>query len=474
MSSYMTNKPNDFVKSAKIAMKDEQLRTALGRTTANVRVAYDEVFAELEDERAIRQQGREAKLRALHDLPHLLERAEKKIIDNGGTVLWAIDGDEANQHVLDICSQHDLKHGVKAKSMVTEEIELLPMLEKHGIEVVETDLGEYIVQVSDDRPSHVVMPAMHLTKESIRDLLMDKADMPYAETAEEMTAFARDTLRDKYLQADFGMSGGNFLIAETGHLVIVTNEGNGRMSTGIPPVHIALVGIEKVIPTWEDFLTLLQLLTRAATGQRLSVYVNIMSAAARADDSDGPRHFYLILLDNGRSDIYDSEYAEALACIRCGACLNICPVFTKVGGHAYGGVYPGPIGSVITPLLNGKDNAHPLPFASSLCGACKEACPINIDLPDMLLKLRRDLQHKQKPVWKAMMKGFGIGFSNPTLYNAGGKFASKVASGKGEQDMLKTLPYPLNGWTQNRDFPALAKQRFRDWWKENRDSDADQ
>ena len=233
-------------------------------------------------------------------------------------------------------------------------------------------------------------------------------------------------LRQEYIKADFGMSGGNFMIAETGTVAIVTNEGNGRLSTGMPPVHIAVVGIEKVIPTWEDFATLVQLLPRPATGQRLTVYVNMFNGPARSEEPDGPQEFYLILLDNGRSNIYGSEYSEALACIRCGACLNVCPVYQNVGGHTYGSVYPGPIGAVITPLLHGKENASPLPFASSLCGACKAACPVDINIPDMLIGLRRDLQDVQDPIWQVGMKACGFGFSHPLLFEMGGKVASAV------------------------------------------------
>lgn len=465
--------PNRFMESARIALDNIPLKTAIARATVNTNTARTAATAELDDHEAVRQQGRAAKLRALHDLPELLEQVEHIVTESGGTVLWAADGDEANQHVLDICRKHNVKRGVKSKSMVTEETQLVPFLEQHGITMVETDLGEYIVQVTGDHPSHIVMPVMHHTKEAIRDLLMKHANMPYAETPEEMTAFARKTLRQEYLRADLGMSGGNFIIAETGHIVTVTNEGNARLGTSVPPVHVALVGIEKVIPTWEDFITLVQLLTRHGTGQRLSVYTNVVRAAAQEGDGDGPQHFYLILVDNGRSDIYASEYAEALACIRCGACLNVCPVYQSVGGHAYGAVYPGPIGAVITPLLKGKENAVPLPFASSLCGACKAACPVDINLPDMLLKLRRDLETEQDTVWRVGMKGFAFGMSHPILYQAGGKATAamtedQVKTNPTGEPVIETLPFPFSGWTNHRDFPPFAKQRFRDWWKENR------
>jgi L-lactate dehydrogenase complex protein LldF len=467
----MDMNPNQFLEQAVIALDDIQLQTALERGTGNADRRRREAMAELADPNAIRLQGRAARLRGLDDLPDLLEQAERQIIARGGKVLWAADADEANRHVLNICREHNLRRGVKSKSMATEEIGLLPFLNQNGIEMVETDLGEYIVQLSGSHPSHIIMPVMHMTKEQIRDLFMDKLAMPYTDDPAGMTAWARKTLREEYLRADFGMSGGNFIIAETGSVVIVTNEGNGRLCTTVPPVHIAVVGIEKVIPTWEDFATLLQLLCRSGTGQRMSVYANVFNGPAMPGEPDGPEHFYLILLDNGRSDIYASEYAEALACIRCGACLNICPVYQNVGGHAYGATYTGPIGAVITPLLKGKTNAAPLPFASTLCGACQEACPVGINLPGMLLKLRRDLQAEQDPLWQMGMKAFGFGMSRPLLYDLGGRIAIEALQSLGEDagsDMLDSLPYPLNGWTDHRDFPVFPEERFRDWWRKNR------
>lgn len=458
---------NRFQQSAVVALDDIQLQTALDRGTGNADGRRRTAMNELPHAADLRQQGRGSRLRALHDLPDLLEQFEAKLTASGGQVLWALDAAEANAHVLDICRQHDLQRGVKSKSMVTEEIGLVAALEALGIEMLETDLGEYIVQIGDGHPSHIVMPIMHMTKEAVRDLLMDKIGMPYTESAGDMTAYVRALLRQKYLQADFGMSGGNFLIAETGTLVVVENEGNGRLSTGAPDVHIAVVGIEKVIATWEDFGTLIQLLPRSATGQRISTYVNIFNGPARAAEPDGPRHLYVILLDNGRSGIYETEYAEALACIRCGACLNACPVYQNVGGHSYGWVYPGPIGAIVTPLLKGKENAAPLPFASSLCGACKTACPVDINIPDMLLSLRRDLQHTQGAMWQMGMKAWQFGFSHPLLYEVGGK-AAGVASRAAEAAGLDSLPYPLSGWTDNRDFPPFAAQSFRDWWRTHR------
>lgn len=467
------NNANQFLHSATIALEDIQLKTALDRGTKNadlMRVAYME---ETTGAQALRQQARAAKLRALSDLPDLLEKMERNVIANGGKVLWAVDGAEANQHVIDICKQHQLRRGVKSKSMVTEETELVPALKAQGIEMLETDLGEYIIQVEGSHPSHIIAPIIHMTKEQVRDLFVEKLGMPPMPDPVNpnlMTDFARQKLRHEYLEADFGLTGGNFLIAETGTLVIVTNEGNGRLSAGLPPVHIAMVGIEKVVPTWEDFITLVQLLARSATGQRQTVYVNMFNGPAQ-QEGDGPQDYYLILMDNGRSNMYASEYAEALACIRCGACLNTCPVYQNVGGHAYGSVYPGPIGAVITPLLKGKENAVPLPFASSLCGACKQACPVDINIPEMLLKLRHDLEEEQPVLWRGAMKAWSVAFQHPLLYELGDKAASYGTQALLDTlggDALNELPPPLNGWTDTRDFPAFAQQSFRDWWRENR------
>jgi L-lactate dehydrogenase complex protein LldF len=470
--------PNHFPESAVIAINDIRLQTALDRGTNNADGRRRAVMSELGDDHAyaLRQQGRAARLRALHDLPELLEQMERNVVANGGHVLWAADAAEANQHVLDICRRHNLKRGVKSKSMATEEIGLLPVLETAGIRMVETDLGEYIIQLAGDHPSHIVMPVMHMTKEQVRELFMDKLDMPYSNEAATMTAHARKILREEFLQADFGMSGGNLMIAETGTVLIVTNEGNGRLSTGLPRVHIAVVGIEKIIPTWEDFATLIQLLPRSATGQRMTVYVNQFNGPARPGEPDGPEEFYLILLDNGRSEIFASEYAESLACIRCGACANTCPVYGVTGGHPYGSVYNGPIGAIVTPLLQGKSNAKYLPFASSLCGACKQACPVDIDIPTMLLKLRHDLESEQDAIWRVGMKAWNFGNTHPLLFELGGKVASAATGAITEvtgDDHLEMLPYPLHGWTEHRDFPPFASQSFHDWWRENRAPNAD-
>jgi L-lactate dehydrogenase complex protein LldF len=459
---------NNFVSLAKIALANEDQRAAvnLGTTTAfDKRLVAMGEFGAAHAE-ALRERGARAKRRALSRLPDLLEQAERKLTENGVQVLWALDGQEASQHVLDIIARHGVKRIVKSKSMVSEEIGLNHVLEGAGVEVVETDLGEFIVQLGHEPPSHIVAPVIHKSKESIRDLFVEQLGMPPTDSEETMTRFARQVLREAFLQADMGITGGNFIIAETGTLCLVTNEGNGRMVTSLPDVHVAVVGIEKIVETVEDYALLTQTLPRSATGQIMTVYTHLYNGPRREGEPDGPRHMYVILVDNGRSAIYQGAYAEALACIRCGACINACPVYRLTGGHAYGWVYPGPIGSVITPLLNGIENAKPLPHASSLCGACKVACPVDIDLPRMLLDLRSDLDERGEveATWRLGLKLWALVSATPWLFRAGGRLARLFTGDRPPQ----RLPAPLNGWTRYRAFPPFAKQSFHQQWAARR------
>lgn len=462
----MEAKSNDFIAVSDIAIQNPNLQEAVSRGTGNqyngrLRGMFEHSH---EHGNAIRQQAAEAKRRALRQLPQLLERAENRLTENGFKVLWAVDAEEANQHVLDIAAKHDVKTVTKSKSMLSEELGINDELENSHMRVVETDLGEYIIQLNNEPPSHIVAPVIHRTKQEIRDIFIRELDMESTDDAGEMVAFARQKLRDDFLQADMGISGGNFIISETGTLVLVMNEGNGRMVTTMPRIHIALVGIEKVIDTADDWTTLAQALTRSATGQKLSVYTNVLNGPRRDAESDGPDEVYVIFVDNGRSDIYAQEdYAEVLTCIRCGACQNACPVFRLTGGHAYGWVYGGPIGAVLTPLFVGMENAKPLPQASSLCGACKEACPVDIDIPRMLLKLRQDTVQKDlsEKVWDRGIKAWSMGMSAPWRYELGGKAARVGQNLTGGQ-----LPGVLGNWTQYRDFPDFAPQSFRQMWRE--------
>jgi L-lactate dehydrogenase complex protein LldF len=456
---------NNFIPAAQVAIHDSDLREAVSAGTySGFTKRQTAMFADGHDHgEAMRQQAAAIKRHGLNILPQLLQQAEENMLANGINVLWAVDAQEANAHVLEIARKHQVESVVKSKSMVTEETGLNHALEAAGIEVLETDLGEYIVQLGEETPSHIVVPVVHKTKASIRKLLMEKADMPPTDDTDQMAEFARETLRPRFLNADMGVSGGNFIIAETGSLCLVSNEGNARLVTSMPRVHVALVGIEKVIPTVEDYATLTQVLPRSATGQIMTVYTHMINGPRQAGETDGPEDVYVILVDNGRSEIYTTEYCESLACIRCGACLNACPVYQVTGGHAYGWVYPGPIGAVVTPLLTGLENASPLPYASSLCGMCKEVCPVDIDIPRMLLDLRRDLvdMGERNVVWDLGIKLWAMGMRSERIFTLLGKAASL-----GQNLMPKKLPGPLSGWTDYRSPPTFAKQSFHQLWKE--------
>lgn len=464
--SQMRVESNNFIPIAQVAVRDPELQAALTLGTNN---AYQNrlkaIFADgVVHGETMRQQAAAAKRRAIRSLPDLLEKAEANMIANGIQVLWAKDAAEVRRLVLDIAQKHNVKHIAKSKSMVSEEVALNDILVEHGIEAVETDLGEFIVQISGETPSHIVMPVMHKTKEAVRDLFMRVLGMPYTDDASAMTAFARKHLRQVFLRAEMGISGGNFIIAETGTLCLVTNEGNGRMVTALPRVHVGVVGIEKVVETVEDYVTLTQILPRSGTGQLMTVYTQMINGPRRPEDADGPDHVYVILVDNGRTNLYASRYAEALTCIRCGACANACPVYRSVGGHAYGYVYSGPIGAVVTPLLVGMENAKPLPQASSLCGICKQVCPVDIDIPRMLLELRHDQVQRGESdkSWGLRMKIWAIGMRSPRLFAFGGAVARF-----GRNRLLKQkFPPPLNQWTKYRDFPQFAEKSFHQLWAE--------
>ncbi len=455
----------DSFKSATIiALDDIQLQTALDRGTTRAVNGRINAMSETTDAQALRQQAARARERALNKLPELLEQLEANVIKHGGKVLWARDAKEANDLVLSLCHEHSIKRVTKAKSMVAEEIDLAHHLEAHGIESTESDLGEYIIQLANEKPSHIVFPVLHKTKEQVAEVLHDKIAMPMTNDPERMTRYVRGIMRQKYLDADMGISGVNFAIAETGTIVTVENEGNNRLSAGAPRVHVAIMGLEKVLESVEDFAILVQLLARSATGQRMTVYGSMMTGPKRPAEPDGPEVFYLLILDNGRSKILGGEYAEALKCIRCGACLNVCPVYQNIGGHAYGSVYPGPIGAVFSPLLAGVTNMPSLPHASSLCGACQTACPVDIAIPDMLLRLRRDLVQEggQTLGWRLGMKLWQIGMQSSLLYKLGGwgaGLATHVLAGK--KGKITQLPPPFNGWTDSRDFRPFATQSFR-------------
>jgi len=377
----------DFKAASSRALRDPELRANFRRAMDGLIGKRAAQFADPAEWASLRARGAEARARALSKLPELLERLETRCRANGIHVHWAETTTEANEEVLAILKRHGATHVVKGKSMVSEEMHLNDFLEHHGIESLESDLGEYIVQLDHETPSHIIMPAIHKNRKQIARLFGEKIrNAKYTEDVDELTAIARRVLRKKFEEAHAGISGVNFAVAETGTLFLIENEGNGRMSTHVPPVHIAVMGIEKVLERLEDVPPLLTLLTRSATGQPISTYLNMITSPRAADEKDGPREVHLVILDNGRSKIYaDPELRTTLRCIRCGACMNHCPVYTRVGGHAYEAVYPGPIGKILTPQI---ENRPDLPHASSLCGACVEVCPVEIPITKLMIRLR--------------------------------------------------------------------------------------
>ena len=380
----------DFSRNVTRALKDAQLRKNFKFAMGNFILKRREIFSDEVETEQLRTLGSRIKVRALNQLPHLLEQLEEKCTENGIQVHWAETTSEANHLVLRIMKTHKATRLVKGKSMVSEEMELNDFLHKNGIEAIETDLGEFIIQLNGEKPSHIIVPAIHKNKKQIAQIFHKKiSDTPYTEDVEALNAIARKTLRQKFFEAQVGLSGVNFAVAETGTLCLVENEGNGRMCTTVPPVHIAVMGLEKVVEKLADVPPLLRLLTGSATGQLITTYVNMITSPRKNSEKDGPTEVHLIILDNGRSEILvDPELRQTLQCIRCGTCLNHCPVYTRIGGHAYGFVYPGPIGKILNPQVEGLKKAGILATASSLCDACAEVCPVKIPIPHLLRRLR--------------------------------------------------------------------------------------
>ena len=465
---------HDFRADAKTALANPHLQSALAGATDTFRTARLARLGELPDPDGLRDQLKAIRAATLANLADYLEQFEQNAIAAGAQVHWARDGEEANQIVLDIAKQHGVTMTVKSKSMTTEETHLGPALEKAGIEPVETDLGEYIVQLANEPPSHLVGPALHKTRQQIAELLseqvgrkLDPDDIP------TLAGEARILLRDKFLEAGLGITGANIGVAETGSVVLVMNEGNGRLVTSLPPVHIAVMGIEKVCPTWDDAAVWLSLLARSSTGQQLSVYTNVVTGPAREGDPDGPQEVHIILMDNGRSNLLGTQYEEVLQCIRCGACLNACPVYQNVGGHTYGHAYSGPIGAVLVPLLNSLEDYEALPHASSLCSACLDVCPARIDLPRMLLDLRaEEAQTDVIPLPEQLIeKSAAWLLGHRRLFNlaldVGRIFQTPLVAG----NHLR-IPDALNP-AGERQLPSLAPRSFHELWDEISDDDAE-
>lgn len=452
------------------ALNNKHLKTALGRATGRMSAQRVNAMSAV-DGQTLRDQVRQMKEYVLRHWPALLEQLESKLRANGVQVHWARDAAEANTIILEIARRSNVKKVVKGKSMATEEILLNQTLEKAGIPAIESDLGEYIIQLNGEPPSHIVAPVIHRRLEDIAEIMHQQLDMPLTLDPEVMCAMARAKLRQEFLTADMGVTGCNFAIAETGTICIVTNEGNGRLTSTLPRIYVALMGIEKVVPTVEDAFLQYQALCRSCTGQQVSVYLSMTSGPRKAGDADGPTEFHVVLLDNGRSDMLAHGYGEALMCIRCGACLNSCPVYREIGGHAYGSTYSGPIGAVISALLPmDVTDVNQLPHASSLCGACRDACPVKIDIPRLLLDLRHDqVEAGESALFdRAAILGFVQAMQSQSRYEQAGKLASLTTNllANFSGGNLKFMPPPLSGWTQSRDFPPFARKSFRELWAE--------
>jgi L-lactate dehydrogenase complex protein LldF len=434
------------------ALDDQQLRTNVPRAVDRFASHRVDGLAELHDADGLRHAARAVRAAVLADLPDIAERFAAAVEANGGTVHWAPDAAAASRHVLDICRAHGAQSVVKSKSMATEEIGLNDELEADGLRVTETDLGEWIIQLAREAPSHIIAPAVHHDRRSIATLFAADGRTEPGDEPVELNAYARQRLRERFLAADIGVSGGNLGVASTGSILLVSNEGNARMCTSIPPVHIAVVGVERLVADWSQADLLLTLLTRSATGQRLSSYVSVLTGHEPGPVGGRRQELHVVLLDGGRSDLLGTDLEEALACIRCGACLNVCPVYRQIGGHAYGWVYPGPIGAVLTPVLAaGVGDAADVPKASTLCGACMDACPVEIPLQDLLLALRRrrDVGTVEGASWKA----WAAAWSRPTGYRATTRAATWARFARGLTAAGREVPLPPAGG------------RFRDRWR---------
>ncbi len=436
----------NFRANAAKAIKDAPLRASMRNAADTFGTRRTSAMSAVDFE-ALREKASNIRMNALDNLPAYLEQFTTQATKAGATVHRAHDAAAANQIITQVLKNHGVKMAAKGKSMVSEETHLNEYLEKEGIEVVETDLGEYIIQLDGETPSHIIVPAIHKNRQQIGKLFADRLGVPYSEDPQVLTKIARKVLREKFLTADAGISGANFAIAESGSLVIVTNEGNGRMVTTVPPLHIAILSIEKILPSLRDLPTFIRLLPRSATGQAISTYVSIITGARKPGDATGAKELHIVLLDNGRSDIITGEFREMLKCIRCGACMNVCPVYRTVGGHSYGWTYPGPMGIVLTTLLTGLKNSHPLADASTLCGACNEVCPVKIPLVDLILKQRvnKVSQGLSPSTISLGMRLFQTAAKSPFLFSLGERLASMfwpIMRMFGGKDIVGRLPHP--------------------------------
>jgi len=453
-------------------LADERLQQNLKKLSTKFVSGRASAITELDDFEGTRNAAKERRMRAIENLDVWLDTFEQQAVKRGATVLYAQTAEEASRLVVEIAKKHDVKKATKTKSMVSEEMELNKALEAAGVQTIETDLGEYILQINgNEAPSHIIAPVVHKDKEEISDLFARVHKRPRLTDIPQMTREAREILRPQFLSADMGITGGNFIIAETGSVAIVTNEGNEGMCTILPPkVHVVVTGIEKVLPTLEDFATVMRLLPRSATGQSISNYVDVLTGIRGDGEFHGARHMYFILVDAGRSAVLGSEVGAALRCIRCGACMNHCPVYQNIGGHSYGWVYPGPIGSILTPSYIGLEKALDLPQASTLCNQCGVVCPVKIPLPDLLRKLREQQFARRLRPWaeRAGLRAWSWLALRPRLFGALSRIGVRALRRLGGRDrLIHRLPLG-RGWTDGRDMPAPAGRTFRDLYAQRR------
>lgn len=454
-----------FPVAAKRLMANAQLRRNVRHATNVIRNKRSKVVGEMPEWQELREAAHQIKEHTLRYLDFYLEQFEQACVRAGGRVHWARDADEANRIVIEIVRAHRQTEVIKVKTMTSDETRLNPALEAAGITPYETDLADLIVQLGEDKPSHIVVPALHRNKSEIRKIFLEKMKLDHlGDQPEDLTNAARCYLREKFLRVKVGVSGANFAIAETGSVCVVESEGNGRMCVSLPQVLISLVGIEKVIPTFNDLETVLQLLPRSATGERMNPYNSIWTGVT---PGDGPQEFHVVLLDNGRTNVLaDTESRETLDCIRCGACLNACPVYRQTGGHAYGSIYAGPIGAILTPQLQNMEHSQSLPYASSLCGACYEVCPVKINIPEILVHLRgKVVERGDAPLSERLaMKTAGFALENSSRLSAMQKLAWIGQKPFQHGDTLRNLPGLMGKWTTFRDLPPIPAESFREWW----------
>ncbi len=466
---------DQFKKRVDDGVNNAFMRFAVSSAQERLRSRRLDAAEELGNWEEWRALGEEIRQHTLENLDYYLEQLTDNVAKRGGHVFFAQTAEEANEYIKNVARKKQAKKVVKSKSMVTEEIHMNAALEELGCEVIETDLGEYILQVDDhDPPSHIVAPALHKNKEQIREVFQEKLSYKKTEKPEELALHAREMLRKEFLSADIGITGCNFAIAESGSISLVTNEGNARLTTALPKTQITVMGMERIVPTFEEFEVLVSLLTRSAVGQRLTSYVTALTGPRLPGEVDGPEEFHLVIVDNGRSAILGTEFQSVLQCIRCAACVNVCPVYRHIGGHSYGSIYSGPIGAVLSPLLGGYEDYKELPYASTLCAACTDACPVKIPLHELLHKHRQRIVEKEgkAPISeKLAMKAFGLGAASSSLYTVGAKVAPAALTPFMSGSSISKGPGPLKAWTESREFPAPTKERLRDWFDKRSDDD---